>query len=75
MVKMAERCQSSWVVQEWKQVALVRKWGRSLVAVVSGRWGRSVLDGIWVWRGRARETRQLVAGEASRLYQYEDHDV
>ena len=36
MVNMAERWQSSWVLQEWKH------------AVVAGKRGRTVLSGIWV---------------------------
>ena len=48
---------------------VVGKRDRSLVAVVAGRQDRSMLGGIWVWRGRAREAMQLVAGEAGRLGQ------
>ena len=57
MVSMAERWQPAWVLQEWKQAA------------VAGKRGRTVLSGIWVWRGRASHAKQLVAGEAGRMGQ------
>ena len=69
MVKMAARWQSSWVLQEWQQAVVVGKRGRNLVAVVAWERGTTVLSGVRVWRGRVREARQMVDGEAGRLVQ------
>ena len=69
MVKMAARWQSSWVLQEWQQAVMAGKRGRSLVAVVAWERGTTVLSGVRVWRGRVREARQMVDGEAGRLVQ------
>ena len=69
VVKMVERWQSSGVFQEWKQAVVAGKRDRSVVVVVAGMWGRTVLRGFGEWKWRTRGARQLVAGEAGRMGQ------
>ena len=61
---MAERWQSSGVFQEWKHAVVAGKPDRSVVVVVAGMWGRTVLRGFGEWKWRTRWARQLVTGEA-----------